>query len=440
MPNTSNFGVNLSTGKLSLPITLGKLTGPNGFGSTISLNYSTTGLLNQVTTWNEDAPTSIVGLGWSLQSASTIVRSGTGSWQDSFFIMMGDQTIPLLLACSPLTPKDPNNPNDPNGDFNTLVFVTQSKSLYKITYDVPSETWTLIDQDGNTCTYGGIGTDAVDLGVRWVSQTDGQPAVWTGSSIETSGQAMYAVAWRLAQKTTLSGQEVTYTWSQIQQSISMGSGSTGLNYTMANYLTAIQVVGGSSVNLTYTDKERNEYPVFRWYAPPPGSLSLGSKLTTNCNAFQDRIETKYLENLEFYDVNNNLQHTVNLGYAFLYQNFKSQPSDFQSMDKRLLTSIKTVTAQGIPVAPPQKFDYWGLSDQPLQALVVNTSINGTTNCGTLRGLSNENVSTTITINQDSNTESYNALFGHLKTIQSSQGGLTWYSYADSSKTSTPVAG
>lgn len=433
MSSTQNFGVNLSTGKISFPITLGHLSGPNGFGSTISLNYSTTGLVNQVTTWNEDAPTGIVGLGWSLQSASTIMRSGTGSWQDSFFIMMGNQTIPLLLACSPLTPKDPNNPHDPNGDFDTLVFVTQSKSLYKITYDVPNEIWTLIDQDGNVCTYGGIGSDAVDLGVRWVSQEDEeQPAVWVGSSIEASRQENYAVAWRLAQKTTLSGQKVTYTWSQIQQSISPGSGFGGLNYTMANYLTEIQVVDGSSVSLTYTDKESNEYPVFRWRAPQPNSLSLGSKLTTNCNAFQDRIETKYLESLAFYDVNNELQHTVNLGYELLYQNFDPQPSDSQLMDKRLLTNIETVTPQGIPVAPPQKFDYWGLSDQPLQSLVASTSINGKSNCGTLRGLSNKNISTTI--------ESYNALFGHLKTIQSPQGGLTWYSYADSSKTSTAVAG
>src|SRR5690242_6268088 len=92
---TNNNGVDLTTGKLLIPIQLASVSGPNNFGETVSLQYSSSSLLQQIKTWNEETQTSVVGLGWSFKQ-QFIVRIGNGSLNDSF-ILNGENAAALIL-------------------------------------------------------------------------------------------------------------------------------------------------------------------------------------------------------------------------------------------------------------------------------------------------------------------------------------------------------
>src|ERR1700755_3661187 len=58
--------VNLLTGDLNLPMNLVSMPGRNGLGIDVSITYSSANIENVVDTWNLDAPTGTLGLGWSM--------------------------------------------------------------------------------------------------------------------------------------------------------------------------------------------------------------------------------------------------------------------------------------------------------------------------------------------------------------------------------------
>jgi len=117
-------GVDLSTGKLYIPLTLASLSGPNGFGETFGIQYSTLGLPPLIRTWNQDAPTGTLGLGWSLTTPS-ITRLGNGSIYDTF-LLNGQKLIMTSYV------------SDGEGGYN-LTFVTAVNSLLQINYQTTAE-------------------------------------------------------------------------------------------------------------------------------------------------------------------------------------------------------------------------------------------------------------------------------------------------------------
>jgi len=76
--------VNLSTGSVSFPITLASLPGRNGLDFNLSLQYSSAGIRETVDTWTREAPTGILGLGWSF-TQEKIVRSWNGDTRCSTY-------------------------------------------------------------------------------------------------------------------------------------------------------------------------------------------------------------------------------------------------------------------------------------------------------------------------------------------------------------------
>jgi hypothetical protein len=76
--------VNLSTGNVSFPVHLVSLPGRNGLEFDLSINYSSGGIRQLVDTWTVEAPTGVLGLGWSFPQ-DKIVRSCNGTTLDSAF-------------------------------------------------------------------------------------------------------------------------------------------------------------------------------------------------------------------------------------------------------------------------------------------------------------------------------------------------------------------
>lgn len=424
-------GVDLSTGKIYIPLTLASLTGPNGFGETFGIQYSTLGLPPLIRTWNQDAPTGILGLGWSLTTPS-IVRLGNGSIYDTF-LLNGQRLI--LTSLNP----------DPNGEgCFILTFVTGINSLLQITYYNFSETWVVVDSDGITYTYGGIHTyfissdvnnsTALQYGVNWQNTNNQGPALWSGSSVQAdpTNQCQYVRIWNLFSKTNIYGQQVNYAYNKIN--LNVGSSGQGMDYDMASYLVGINVVGGQSLQLSYQEKQTWEYPLSRSNYEKDGTIT---------NAYQDRIETQYLASAQVYDDLGQLQDIITFNYGFLWDNFNlssSNVSNLPAMNKRLLTSITLTTPDGYQVMPAHTFDYWGYGNTTLQndndgfqtyfgmnEFDIMTMLNGDLDgSGFAPGI-------TLPPYKDASGNTYNQLFGHLKNIQSSEGSLTWYSYAQVSQ-------
>lgn len=396
----NNNGVDLSTGKINLPITLATITGPNGFNESIGIAYSTLGLLSQIKNWNQDAPTGLCGLGW-MMNVPYIARLGNGSINDQFFL----NSIPLLLKAKT---------KNANGDY-LLEFETSVHSMTQISYDSSNETWTVVDTDGVTYIYGG-NKEAIEWGIRWVSQDGQSPKVWIDSSLETDNQQQYALIWNLSYKKSLYDQCINYQYHKVSQTV--GANSTGNPYDMASYLVGVQVENGASLKLIYEEKEAWEYPSLRVQYNNDG---------TTTNPYQDRIATQYLSNLCIYDSTGVLQQNIVLGYGFLYDNLgtaiTSSPN-YPLINKRILTSINTFTPDGIEYAPAQAFDYWGYQEGD-----GFSSILGATGVSLLQ-LTDKLLAPTDPFTDPNTKQTYQPLFGHLKNIQSPTGAVTWYSYSE----------
>jgi len=78
--------VNLYRGEVNFPLTLVRLPGPNGLDLKLEAFYSSN-VTQQVDTWNLEAPTGILGLGWSLPfDFISFTGSGTASFLEGRFL------------------------------------------------------------------------------------------------------------------------------------------------------------------------------------------------------------------------------------------------------------------------------------------------------------------------------------------------------------------
>lgn len=399
-------GVDLSTGKLSLPIQLVSLYGPNNFGEDLSIQYSTLGLLPTIKTWNKEPLTGILGLGWSL-SIPSIIRLGNGSIRDQFLLNGALLLLKTNLQNSPLP--------------NYLEFETAQYSLNQIKYFWKQEYWEITDPNGVVYIYGQI-ENATEYRVRWVNEKNSGSgiAVWSGTSIDTQKQQNYAVKWNLAYKKNIYGQQINYTYDKVKQNV--GENNNGLNYDVATYLSKIQVVNGDSIQFYYREKNGWEYPALR--------IKFDATNTKKTNAYQDHIQTRFLDYISLFDSYGNLQHNINLEYGFLWDTYTNvQNKDL--INKRLLLSISISLPNGYPKEPKQEFNYWGYN----QGDGFNNFYNQS-NFDALK-LTNADLDGSNFKNfkpyTDAQGNTYYQLFGHLKYIKTATGSSTWYCYREVAK-------
>src|SRR5699024_2832480 len=100
--NPDNLGalensVNLFTGHVSFPMNLVTLPGRGGLSISVNLLYNSAGISDQVEKWNLEAPTSVVGLGWSLEIPKIVCdHKQTGARaDDAFYLVENGQSVRL---------------------------------------------------------------------------------------------------------------------------------------------------------------------------------------------------------------------------------------------------------------------------------------------------------------------------------------------------------
>ena len=324
--------VNLYRGDVNLPLKLVHLAGPHGLDLALSAYYSSN-VLQQFDTWNRQAPTSLLGLGWSCPfDLITFSGGGTASWlEGSYTLNLGGNAHPLTLVSS---------------SGNTLRFCDALNPLWSITYSPDDEKWTIVRDDGMTLVFGDSASsgNTVQWGVRWGN--------WAGSSSSTQGNPQqFGLAWNLSTVSTPWENQLTYAYTEFADdspTVTTVNG-TPLTYTRACYLSLITDGYNRTVRFTYGEKDALEYQ-----APHTINGSAPS------SAYQDRYETRYLSQIDVCPPGSDGSVVYySLLFGFEVKDLGATPSgEDPTTDccKRYLTSV-TQQREGVNVVPAMWFTY-----------------------------------------------------------------------------------
>ncbi len=319
--------VNLYRGDVNLPLKLVDLKGPHGLDLSLAGYYSSN-VDQQWDTWNLEAPTGVLGLGWSLPF-SYIEFSGhdTASWlEGAFTLHIGGNAHPLTRLSYSGSAKN----ND-----ESLIFADPLNPLWTFAYTPSSESWEVVRDDGVTMAFGDqdSGRSTVQWGVRWDN--------WAGNSSSEDGDPQpFALAWNLSTLSNPWDQCITYTYLLDPQPV-----TSSLSYTRACYLKQIVDGYGRTVVFSNTDKDPLEYQAPHTIA---GNTPTGG--------YQDRYETRYLERIDVYSPGG--LAAANLYYSLVpgYQLNDPGSNGLTDTCKRYLVSLSQ-ERNGIELLPAMQFAY-----------------------------------------------------------------------------------
>ena len=310
--------VNIFTSEVNLPLPLVSLPGINGMGASVSILYSSAGVPDMATTWNVEAPTGILGLGWSMAVPKIIVdHKNTGTREDDeFYIVEGGPNKLFKIG------------TDVTSGF--ALFAAKNYQDWKIMYDSGNEKWIIIKEDGNTYTYGDKNSNryTVQYLIRWGN--------WIGNSSYSSGQTQMAIEWNLSSVNDRWGNMTKYTYTTVDRFVKNGSGK---RHTEASYLKQIEDPAGKKIVFHYANKAAAEFqqPHTEVYEEVVNEGSYSA----NGDAYQERYETRYLDKITVLKEGNILFQTLQFSYTLLGTG---------DLTKRLLTSIisKNATSMSLP--------------------------------------------------------------------------------------------
>lgn len=323
--------VNLFTGDLALPLNLVSIPGRDGLGIDVSIQYSSANIENISDMWNLEAPTGILGLGWSMAQSQIVVdNKQTGARDDDEFYLI-DGGVSTRLICI-------------GNSSGVKTYKTKTYSNKIIRYTYASEKWEIVHEDGSISIYGDQGSNrnTVQWIVRWGN--------WIGSSNVASGQQRQGFVWNLSEVKNLWGDKITYTYAQAQNFV----GSGDIYHTEASYLTRITDSWGREVELVY----RNKLPVE--YQDPHTEQA-------EPDAYQERYEKLYLDKILVYADGTNF-HEIGLKY-------QTNLMGSGNLTKRLLKTITKSNPAGVQL-PGMTFDYLASGVMKGALTTVNNGIGG----------------------------------------------------------------
>lgn len=289
---TLSNSVNLFSGQVNLPLNLVSLPGRNGLDVNVSIFYNSN-VDKVVSTWNLEAPTGVLGLGWALNIPQIIAdNKQTGTREDDEFYFVENGTSNKLI-CTEI-----------NG--NTWTFEGTIYSPWKISYSITDEKWTIIREDGTKYIYGDANSNrqTVQYVVRWGN--------WIGSTSESGGE-LQAFIWNLSEISDIWGETICFHYESKDTMVI----SNNVEYTEASYLKKIVDIFQREIEFYYSEKETTEYQDPHTEQSEP-------------DAYQERYEKKRLDSLHIKDRNGSLLSAIH---------FTSTLVNHDGITKRYLTSI-----------------------------------------------------------------------------------------------------
>lgn len=322
--------VNLFRGDINLPLKLVSLSGRNNLDTVVTAFYGSN-VNNFVNTWNKDAPTGILGTGWSLPFEKIVVDIGNigTNYDDKFYLVTEGSTVPLFRT----------GKND-----NAISFQGKNYNFRKVMYynnpsDPKSERWEIVREDGTRYIYGAVKRgDSYSYGENGSQQWGIKWKNWVGSTANPSG-GQYPTAWNLAQIINIWGDCICFEYDNEDVPISRNSGT---KYTRSSRIKKITDVYGQTVVFNYSRKENFE-------------IQLPVLPHNQVNAFQFKYEERFLDN-----INVSSEDGVQIFSLFFNYDFYnvSRKKDDDNYKKRYLKSVKMVNGNGESL-PGICFDYYG---------------------------------------------------------------------------------
>ena len=325
--------VNLFTGDVSLPMNLISLPSKEGLGINVSIAYNSN-VQNTVDTWNLEAPTGILGLGWSMDIPKIIAdtkQTGTRE-DDTYYIIEGGSSNRLVRTGS----------GSDGGSY--YSYQTKNYQFWKIRYYYdPLETigqsgygtgpnkWEITRENGTKYIYGDntSGRSTIQYTVRWNN--------WIGNSKQPTNQSQLATAWNLSEIINLWGERTTFEYTNIEQFV--GS-SSGQKQTEASYLKQITDPIGRQVQFFYNTKASQFYMEPHTEQAEP-------------DAYQEVYEKKYLDHIDV---------RQEQGLKYLSTHFRYNIiNEGTTTAKMLLANIEQRNSQN-EAQPSIKFDYYTATD------------------------------------------------------------------------------
>lgn len=316
-----NDSVNRFRGDLNLPLKLVELSGRNGLDIVVSAFYGSN-VREQALAWNATAPTSTVGLGWSLTSTRIFVDDKqTGNDLDGeYYLQYGGAVHALIWV---------------GEDAQGLTYQCRDFPLWKIRYEKAGQLWRVLREDGVTDIYGDAALPAADgtlmYGVKWRN--------WIGASRSTqTAPSRFVMGWNLARSVSPWGDALTYRYQNDEPEV-----VAGLRYTRSSDLLEIVDMLGQSVHFVYVPKESFEYV-------PPHQTKSGAPDPL----YQDRYDVNALQMIEVYAGGD--REDVLYDLTFLYDFADLAGAGNPTFKKRLLKGI-VQTRGGVEELPAFGFTY-----------------------------------------------------------------------------------
>lgn len=329
--------VNLFRGDVLLPLELLSLTSRGGLEAKVAVSYQSN-VFHDVNTWNVEAPTGILGLGWSMSYDAIVADYGDSisPFDTSFYIVdsNGGQTRLCLKKKSA----------------EEWIFELESYRFWDIRFFPAQSVWKIRTETGAVKTYGGE-EKARERGVLW----GGPKGNWTDASVQ-AGQSRFDTGWSLSSVQNLFGDKLQFEYEDVDLTI----GPPGnLPYTRASYLAAIVDPSGRRVTFRYAEKVYNE--TIREYESPHIDPA-DHKLV----AYQDRFQTRYLESIAVSDETGPSRTYMSLRFEYSLAKVSQSVGDPRYLYKRYLRSINVVDSDGA-VLPGLTFSYSGVDAAPTSA-------------------------------------------------------------------------
>jgi RHS repeat-associated protein len=323
-------GVNLFRGDVSLPLELLAFEGRGGLEIRLSI-VADSNVRQQIDTWNLEAPTGLLGLGWSMAFDQVIAFRGdsVSPFDNRYYLISSDGSRDLMVPVK--------------NDGGELLFELERYRFWRIVFDPATSTWRITTDEGVVKTYGG-GPAARQSGVLW----GGGRGNWSDASIQ-AGQGSFDLAWSLSRIENLFGDSLELEYDEVDVEI----GPPGQqSYTRASYLTAIVDPSGRRVDLRYGEKVFDG--AIREYEAPHRDPRGGE-----LQAFQDRFETRFLDSIVVSEGLDAPEVTMTLRLSYSLAKLSQAVGDPRYLWKRYLRSIQLVDRDG-GVLPGMTFDYQGL--------------------------------------------------------------------------------
>ena len=329
--------LNLFRGDINLPLTLTSISSRSGLEASVTILYGSN-VSKAIDICNKEAPTGPLGLGWSMGID---------------FIALDNQNS--------IAPNNNQYYLISEGGPNRLYFVQETPDyrefelehyqFWQIRFYPSQERWVIIKEDGHRYIYGGStgnqSQDPLQYGIKW-GQKNGN---WKDGSSRTTGQANFTVAWNLSRIETHFGDGIEYYYDNELHQI---GGSSGLFYTVSSRLKMLKAPFSRSLTFIYGDKVYDtrikEYEFPNQYT---GGFDF--------RAFQDRLDTKYLDRIELRNASDAvwapeaLLSTVQFKYDII--NIAANHPGHANFYKRYLTDVVMLSPNGLEL-PNMSFTYY----------------------------------------------------------------------------------